>query len=170
MNKYQPLTDHLKTYPLSNYPMNFKSIEEIIRNKLPASAYRYRAWWSNNPENSVMTKAWLDAGWISSDVDLEGQKLVFRRKPPQMALNTQPASGNGSITIEGLTAQTMANLKARSSLTGQSIAQTARRILEEHASLTAAERLALADRIRAESPKLHHVDVTGMIRSDRDSR
>jgi hypothetical protein len=38
------------------------------------------------------------------------------------------------------------------------------------AHLSTDERLALADRIRAESPDLRDVDVVAMIREDRDSR
>ena len=33
----------------------------------------------NNPNNSVMTKAWVEAGFRSEQVDMEGRKLVFRR-------------------------------------------------------------------------------------------
>ncbi|MDE0058688.1 MAG: hypothetical protein OXP07_11245 [Defluviicoccus sp.] len=59
--------------------MMFGHIETIIGGKLPASAFRHRAWWSNNPSNSVMTRAWLEAGYISAEVDMTGRKLVFRR-------------------------------------------------------------------------------------------
>jgi hypothetical protein len=66
--------------------MTFEQIERVIGVKLPRSAHRYRAWWSNNPDNSVMTKAWLDAGFRSEHVDMEERKLVFRRvehgRPP----------------------------------------------------------------------------------------
>ncbi len=105
MSKYEPLTAHLKNLPYSNYQITFKDIEKIINTPLPASAYQYRAWWSNNPSNSVMTKAWLDAGWMSSDVDLAGQKLVFRRKKPAMPVSAPPLStppDEHSICIEGL--------------------------------------------------------------------
>jgi hypothetical protein len=59
--------------------MTFAEIEQIIGAKLPRSA-RYRAWWSNNDFNNVMTKAWLEAGFRSEQVDVPGRKLVFRRE------------------------------------------------------------------------------------------
>jgi hypothetical protein len=58
--------------------MTFAEIEKIIGSKLPPSAYDHRPWWSNNPSNNVMTKVWLEAGFQTEQVDLPGQKLVFR--------------------------------------------------------------------------------------------
>jgi hypothetical protein len=173
MSKYEPLTAHLKNLPYANYHITFKDIEKIIATPLPASAYQYRAWWSNNPSNSVMTKAWLNAGWISSDVDLAGQKLVFRRKKPATAASPPPSSspaGERSIYIEGLAPEALAALETRARLGGKSVAEAARGLIEAHAALSATERLALADSIRAQSPKLHHIDVPGLIRDDRSNR
>jgi hypothetical protein len=79
MGKYQPLTDFLNKQPLGEVRMSFEQIERVVGDKLPASARHYRAWWSNNPNNSVMTRAWLDAGFRSEQVDMAGRKLVFRR-------------------------------------------------------------------------------------------
>jgi hypothetical protein len=78
MSKYAPLGDFLRQQRGDEVPMTFSQIEKVTGTKLPASA-RYRAWWSNNTFNSVMTKVWLDAGFKSEQVDLEGRKLVFRR-------------------------------------------------------------------------------------------
>jgi hypothetical protein len=58
--------------------MTFAQIERVIRAKLPKS-HLYRAWWSNNAFNSVMTKTWLGAGYRTERVDMAGRKLVFRR-------------------------------------------------------------------------------------------
>ena len=79
MGKYQPLTEFLGNQSTNEVRMSFDHIERVIGGKLPASAKHHRAWWSNNPNNSVMTKAWLDAGFRSEQVDMEGRKLVFRR-------------------------------------------------------------------------------------------
>jgi hypothetical protein len=78
MSKYAPLGDFLRQQRDDEVPMTFSQIEKITGIKLPASA-RYRAWWSNNATNSVMTKVWREAGFKSEQVDLEGRKLVFRR-------------------------------------------------------------------------------------------
>jgi hypothetical protein len=59
--------------------MRFEEIEKLLGFNLPPSARRHRAWWSNNPTNSVMTKAWLEAGYLSKEVDLEEERLVFAR-------------------------------------------------------------------------------------------
>jgi hypothetical protein len=77
--KYALLESHLRTQPWDELPMTFSDIERVIGSKLPPAAHRHRAWWSNNPANNVMTKAWLNAGFRSEQVDLDGQRVVFRR-------------------------------------------------------------------------------------------
>lgn len=79
MGKYEPLTKFLSDQPVDEIRMSFNEIERVIGDRLPASARNHRAWWSNNPNNSVMTKAWLDAGFRSEQVDMGGRKVVFRR-------------------------------------------------------------------------------------------
>jgi hypothetical protein len=59
--------------------MSFDEIESVIGAKLPPSATHHRAWWSNNAQNNVMTKAWKDAGFESEDVDMKGRRVAFRR-------------------------------------------------------------------------------------------
>jgi hypothetical protein len=81
MSKYEPLTQFLRQQSDAEILMTFDQIERVVGEKLPKSAHDHRAWWSNNPSNSVMTKAWLAAGFRSEQVDMEGQKLVFRRTP-----------------------------------------------------------------------------------------
>ena len=78
MSKYAPLGDFLRAQTHAEVPMTFDQIERVIGAKLPNS-HRYRAWWSNNAFNSVMTKVWLDAGFRTAQVDMDGRKLVFRR-------------------------------------------------------------------------------------------
>src|SRR5229473_888871 len=78
MGKYSALGDYLRAQTRSEVPMTFAQIERVIGTKLPES-HRYRAWWSNNAFNSVMTKAWLEAGFRTERVDMAGRKLVFRR-------------------------------------------------------------------------------------------
>ncbi len=78
MGKYSPLGDYLRRQGTKLVPMTFAEIERVIGATLPSSQ-RYPAWWSNNPLNNVMTKVWLDAGFQTEQVDIEGRKLVFRR-------------------------------------------------------------------------------------------
>ena len=82
MSKYEPLAVHLRESDQASVSMTFATIERIVGAKLPQSAYKYRAWWSNNPTNSVITHAWLDAGYKTANVDMPGRKLVFRKFLP----------------------------------------------------------------------------------------
>lgn len=89
MSKYEPLTQFLARNGAEKISLTFEDIEKLIGAKLPGSASKYRAWWSNNPSNSVMTKAWLDAGYVSKDVSLAERKLVFQK----MAAKIHPGAG-----------------------------------------------------------------------------
>ena|ERR1700693_6159515 len=57
MGKYSALGDFLRRQKADEIPMTFDRIEKVSGTALPPSARRYRAWWSNNSRNSVMTKA-----------------------------------------------------------------------------------------------------------------
>jgi hypothetical protein len=76
--KYDALHTYLLGQTANEVPMTFAEIEKLIGQRLPASARKHRPWWSNNPHNNVMTKAWLNAGFQSERVDLGSEKLVFR--------------------------------------------------------------------------------------------
>ena len=78
-HKYQPLTEFLLRQSRTVVRLSFDEIERLIRAPLPPSATDHRAWWSNNTQNNVMTKAWTDAGFESEDVDMKGRKVTFRR-------------------------------------------------------------------------------------------
>lgn len=86
MSKYGALGEYLRRQQREVVPMTFAQIEKVTGAKLPPSALKHRPWWSNNPQNSVMTKVWLEAGFESEQVDMSSRKLVFRRlrkpKPP----------------------------------------------------------------------------------------
>lgn len=79
MPKYDPLTAKLKELPYREWRTTFKDLERTLGFRLPRSARSHRAWWSNNPSNSVMTKAWLKAGWQTEQVDMAGETLVFKK-------------------------------------------------------------------------------------------
>ncbi len=78
MGKYEPLQHFLEGCATEEVPLTFGEIEGILGSVLPASK-AYPAWWSNNPSNNVMTRAWLAAGYRTERVDIAGEKLVFRR-------------------------------------------------------------------------------------------
>ena len=78
VGKYAPLREFLRRQSGAVVRMSFSEIERVIGAKLPPTA-RHRAWWSNNEQNSVMTRAWKEAGFESEDVDLKGRRVAFRR-------------------------------------------------------------------------------------------
>jgi len=79
MRKYEPLTRHLVGRNAPRIAMRFDEIERVLGFALPRSSRRYRACWSNNPRNSVMTKAWLAAGYKSREVEMENEQVIFVR-------------------------------------------------------------------------------------------
>lgn len=86
MSVYANLANVLAARTGSSWKASFPELERLIGAKLPASAFKYPAWWSNNPSNNAMTKIWLKAGWRTEQVDIPGQTVVFRRAAvPEMA-------------------------------------------------------------------------------------
>lgn len=96
MSKYDRLGEFLRSQNHERVPLSFADVERITQVKLPLSAHKHRPWWSNNPTNSVLTRVWLDAGFESEQVDMVGQKLVFRRvgKPAPNLPSDEGASGH----------------------------------------------------------------------------
>ncbi|WP_442976501.1 DUF7662 domain-containing protein [Rubrimonas sp.] len=86
MSKYARLGERLREHPAPEVAMSFDEIESVLGFPLPPSARRHRAFWSNNPENNVMTRAWRDAGFRAAKVDLTGGSLVFVREGKEDAM------------------------------------------------------------------------------------
>jgi hypothetical protein len=61
--------------------MTFQEIESVL-DKLPPSAWKHQAWWSNNTSHTHARHGWLSAGWETSKVDMEKQELLFVRASP----------------------------------------------------------------------------------------
>ncbi len=86
MSKYAPLGTFLGKIVASEVPMTFEEVARVVGAKLPPSAYRHRPWWANEATGHVHAKSWLEAGFETTQVDMEGKKLVFKRLkrvPPQ---------------------------------------------------------------------------------------
>lgn len=97
MSKYSPLEKFLSRSGGEFVPMQFSDIEDVLGFQLPPSARNHRAWWSNNTSNGVMTNAWLSAGYRSGKVDMEGERLVFRRvcRAPDIGRHDDVTNANG---------------------------------------------------------------------------
>ena len=79
MSKYAPLGAHLRESGRDEIAMTFGKIQTVIGESLPESAYRHQAWWSNNPSNNPMTRVWLEAGYETLEVNMDGRRLRFRK-------------------------------------------------------------------------------------------
>lgn len=107
MSKYAPLTDALLKLPQSQVTLSFQQIESLIGARLPPSARKHRPWWSNNPGNNVMTRAWLDAGRITEDVDIAAERVTFTKpRTPNRHLAAVRASATPPQTVVASTAPT----------------------------------------------------------------
>ncbi|MFP6585333.1 MAG: hypothetical protein VB584_01375, partial [Candidatus Nitrosopelagicus sp.] len=61
---------------------SFEQIEKITKCKLPDSAYKYAAWWSNSTSHTLMRYV-LKMGWESKNLDLQNKTITFcERIPP----------------------------------------------------------------------------------------
>ena len=79
MSKYDPLKQFLVNSGADSITKNFDEIANIVGIELPASAFKHRAWWSNNKTNSVITQAWLEAGYVTRNVNMDQCTLEFHK-------------------------------------------------------------------------------------------
>ncbi len=78
--KYFSLYDFLLKRHGQLIEISFKELEGIVGFRLPNSAYRYRAWWSNQAKyGRQQAMAWEAAGWKTVSVDLDSATLKFKR-------------------------------------------------------------------------------------------
>lgn len=105
MSKYEPLPQFLSSGTSSTRRLTFEQIERVLGFKLPASAYRHEAWWSNNAAGHSHARTWLDAGWRTQNVDIEARKVTFLRdlslgeEQPNSARRDPWGCMSGTVTI-----------------------------------------------------------------------
>lgn len=78
-SKYQPLGDFLAARETNPWRATFTEIEAILGGELPLSARTYSAWWSNNDRSHSQAKAWIETGWETANLDLDGETVEFHR-------------------------------------------------------------------------------------------
>lgn len=78
-SKYQPLLKFLRGSNQSEVILTFAEIEALMNNSLPDSAKIKRAWWSNRSKGALQASAWMEAGYRVEEVDLDGQRVTFRK-------------------------------------------------------------------------------------------
>lgn len=91
MSKYEPLRAFLVDAGSKELRVSFADIEKILGFPLPASK-QYPAWWSNSSTNNAMTKAWLNAGYKTTNVDVSKEQVTF-----QPNSTAAPANGGGPL-------------------------------------------------------------------------
>jgi hypothetical protein len=96
--KYEALRAHLQKQTSAKLRMSFAEVAKAAKVRLPASAYRYPAWWANDPAHHAQARAWTEAGYRTQNVDLEAQRVEFVRVE---AFKVHPAYGamKGTFTI-----------------------------------------------------------------------
>jgi hypothetical protein len=78
MTKYKGLSEHLEGISLDRWEATFDEIENILGFRLPASAYKYPAWWANQSGiGHSQTTGWRSVGWRTEDLDLPRNRVTF---------------------------------------------------------------------------------------------
>src|SRR4051812_42841477 len=77
MGKYEPLEKFLKRRRPGRWRVGFHELESLLGFKLPPSALKYPAWWSNDDTGHSHARAWLAAGWRTEEIDLAARRLTF---------------------------------------------------------------------------------------------
>jgi hypothetical protein len=81
MGAYAPLHAWLVGQPanVNHILTTFEQIEGILGFPLPPTARRRPQWWENNPNQHSHARAWLDAGFLTEQVNVPNESLTFRR-------------------------------------------------------------------------------------------
>jgi hypothetical protein len=82
MGIYGPLNAWLASQPSNiNYvPTTFEQIENVLGFALPPTARRMNQWWENNFSQHSHARAWLDAGFLTEQINISNETLSFRRR------------------------------------------------------------------------------------------
>lgn len=81
--KYTPLEHYLRELRSTQVEvtLSFGQIEEILKSKLPASAYEDNRWWEHETEgNHVNKRAWFNAGWKVDEVNVKEKWVKYTRQ------------------------------------------------------------------------------------------
>jgi DNA-binding transcriptional regulator YiaG len=78
-SKYQPLLEYLQNNNSPEITLAFTEIEQLIANALPDSARKQRRWWGNRSKGALQAIAWMSAGYLVGELDLEKERVTFRK-------------------------------------------------------------------------------------------
>ncbi len=79
---YAPLHAWLVAQPatVTNIRVTFEEVEAILGRSLPATARQKSQWWENNSTQHSHASAWLEAGFLTAQVNIPNETLIFRRQ------------------------------------------------------------------------------------------
>ncbi len=99
-SKYDPLRRYLSALTTPTWHASFADVEHIVGFPLPVSARLYPAWWANSQDNIPQHRAWLDAGWRTSGLNLAGGFVFFER-----TIVHRPSQPHATLLFSGDDAQ-----------------------------------------------------------------
>lgn len=77
--KYRFLADYLHESGEDSIRLSFEQIEQILKTKLPGSAYNHRAFWANTTSHSIAL-SWLNVGYQTVEVNIPQRYIVFEKQ------------------------------------------------------------------------------------------
>lgn len=105
-SKYQPLLEYLQKKNSSEITLTFEQIEILIARTLPDSAKTQRQWWGNRKTGSPQASAWINAGYIVGELDLNTESVTFCKSTGGYKVQTTTNAANwNSETIKALRLQ-----------------------------------------------------------------
>ncbi len=78
-SKYYPLYAHLKQNQTKSLTLTLPKIEQILGITLPQSAHVQRGWWSNRSKGALQARAWMQAGYHVTKIDLGNSQISFSK-------------------------------------------------------------------------------------------
>ncbi len=96
-SKYHGLHQHLAQHRQDQVSLTFAEIERLIGGRLPPSARRGRAFWSNRSRGALQAQAWMAAGYLVREVDLEAGRVTFARARPKYTVRRE----RGDVVWDG---------------------------------------------------------------------
>lgn len=82
MGKYDLLSDYLAKKSNERITLCMQEIEDIIKDKLPESAYKYSAWWANSrTKQHPYCRIWIENNYRTVDVKttIHNQMITFEK-------------------------------------------------------------------------------------------
>lgn len=93
MGKYRGLSDPLQSQVRTTVEYTFAELDDVVPGGLPASAYNYAAWWSNETDGThSQARSWMSTGWTVEQVNLQAQRVRFTRAGSMAESSTDPSS------------------------------------------------------------------------------